>query len=448
MDGDFERHVMDRLDRIERRQTVLLVLACIFVVWLCGLTLGSDITIAVQDRQQFPQAEWPYIYYLTVENLPAERREETLRVLNFVICSLNNRVVIEQQLPVQLDDTLVRIDTRSLNWQTTFPAFIQQHYPYVAKRGSLCLVIKADFFIQAAMDQTVSGGFYHRFIFGKEIKKLGEFKELLGVSPEQTYRHGHIEARSGVSVNGVRLITTIPTNRRLDFWVTDDVQELSRDRDPLEHLDLTHKIDAHEAIGFLPKTVAATGEIGGLMTFMLANGEDNFQAKAPSNIVVDHTGIRGVEIINPLSCVACHREGLRPIAVNGLRQLISSGADVYARYDKQVAIEQFHLTDIQKLLDRGSSDYAVIIEAINGYTPEDNADAFVKVIRAYDAPVTLDGAARDLLCKPEDLKHALAVYGALPARLAALAHGTPIPRDAWEEVYYVALEAMARWRAK
>jgi hypothetical protein len=445
---EFQRHVMDELRTLKSRQNAILLLICILIVWLCGLSLGSDITIAVQDRQQFGQADFPYIYYMTVEHLPVERRDETLNVLKFAICSLNSRVVIEQQLPVPIDDTLVRIDTRALGWEHTFPEFLKEHYPYVVQRGALCLLIKADFFIQAAMDQTVSGGFYHRFIFGKELKTIDEFKQLLGVSPEADYRHGHIEARSGVSVQGVRLITAIPTSRRADFWITDDIEQIDRKRDPLEHLDLSHKPDAHEAIGALPKSVASTGALGSLQTYALANGAGVIQEKAPTNIVVDHTGIRGVEILNPVSCITCHQEGLRPIKTNALRQYIQSGADVFAKYETQVAIEQFHLTNIQTLLDRGNYDYSVILEAINGFTPKENAEAFAAVIRFYDAPLTLERAAQELLCTPEQLQHALAVYGNLPPRLAQLAHGIPIPRDAWEEVFPVAYEAMRRWRAK
>jgi len=46
---------------------------------------------------------------------------------------------------------------------------------------------------------------------------------------------------------------------------------------------------------------------------------------------------------------------------------------------------------------------------------------------------------------PGELKLALADYGALPARLAALAHGKPVNRHTAEAHWYLIQQALTKW---
>lgn len=437
---------MDRLDRIERRQTVLLVLACIFVVWLCGLSLGSDITIAVQDRQQFAADQHPYLYYFGTGHLPAERRDEVAAVLMFAICSLNDEQVVEQQLPVQIAPTVWRIDTRQVGWEHALPKMLKTYYPYSYADGQVLLLIRADWFIASALDQTVTGNSYFELLYGKAPKDLNEFLSFLGATQKASLEYGHIESRSGVAVQGTRLVKTLPTLGREDVWITFDTEEINRKTDPLENLDRSQKFDASEIIGALPKSVAATGELGHLQVYGLANAAGQMQTTAPANIVTDGTGIRGVEIRNGISCISCHTTALQPLKDNALRQFITSGAEAYADYKTQREIERFHLSRLDTMIQRHNEDYARIIWAINQMTPEQNSAAFQSVVRGYDKPLGLADAARELWCKPDDMRHSLALYGRLPARLSQLAHGLPIQRSSWESEYRIALAALQQWR--
>lgn len=428
---------------MRRRQTWLVVIVAVQLLWLAGLTFGSDLRAALEDRSRIPEENWAFIYYFGFEHLPPDVREETAKVLAFSVCSLNRSVVIEQQLPVQAGP-VYRIDTRQLGWQKTLPKLLKADYPYTTHQGKLPLVIRADWFIQHAMDQEVSGQTYFELVFGEPIEKLDQFFAKLGAANGSPLEFGHIEDKSGVAVNRTRLLKTIPTNRRTDVWITFDSSVIDEDSDPLEHLDNSFKHDASEVIGALVKS--ANGVYGNLQVYALANAAGEIQTKAPADIVVDSTGVRGVEIRNPVSCVVCHTDPLRLPTVNALRQYIQSGAEAFASYDKQQEIERFHLTSLDKLIERHNEDYAAILAVVNGMKPAENAAAFKAVIQRYDAPLTLEQAAREVNTQPNDLKLAIARAGSVPARLAQLAHGVPISRSVWEQQYRRVGYYVQEWR--
>lgn len=431
--------------QLRMQMRAMMMLICILIVVVVGQAFAGDADTALADRSSIPQSEWPYIYYFGTETADAEQRELLAKVLAFTICSLNDEVVIEHQLPRNVNG-VYRIDTRQLGWES-LPALLRDHYPYTPERGQLPLVVRADWFVQFAMDQEVGGDAYFRLLFGKDAPgTLDQFLSLLETQPGSKFEHGHIEDQSGVANSGTRLIATIPTKRRSDLWITYDAEELNTDTDPLEHLDRSQKFDASEIIGALPKTVSATGEIGHLQVYALSDSAGKLQNKAPAAIVTDHTGLRGVEIRNASSCIACHLEGLRPLSVNALREFVKSGAEAYADYKSREQIERFHLTQLGKLIERHNEDYAAVLLAINGLTPEENAKSFASTIKAYDKPLTIDDAARELTVTPRELALALAKYGQLPARVAKLAQGGTIQRSQWEFEYRTVVAAVRQWQ--
>lgn len=437
---------MRELAAIRRRQQALLMAVCVLILWLAGLTFGSDIRVAMADRAKLPEERHPYLYYFTTNTAANEQQELTAAVLKFAIASLTTETTLEKQLPVEVARGLYRIDTQFLGWEKTLPELLSKDYPYTNSPGKPPLVVRADWFVQYALDQEVGGDAYLQLLFGKPVKTLDEFLELFGVDLANDLTFGHIESNSGVAVNHTRVVTTYPTNRRTDMWITFDFKELNNDTDPLEHLDRgirdgEHNHDASELIVGIPKSSATTGQTGALQAYLLANGAGEVQVKAPADIVVDSTRLRGVEIRNAASCIACHVEGLRPLKTNGLREYLQSGAAAFAKYDTQAEIERFHLTAIGKFIERANEDYETAIKATNGLTAADNALAFKTVIQAYDAPITLESAARELYLKESDtLKNALAWWSStgkpLSARLASIAHGATMPRTSWESSEY------------
>lgn len=440
------QQLRDDIAGLQRRTTALLIVVCIIIGWLASLSFGSDIEIALADRATLPQSDWPYTYYFTLEATPQEHREVLEDVLCFAACSLSDSVVIEHQLPHNIFGVW-RIDTRGLGWEKTLPALLKAHYPYSSYQGELPMLVRADWFVQFALDQEVGGDAYFELIFGESPKKLDQFLGLLKAEAGSPFEFGHIEDRSGVSLTGTRLIATLPTRTRQGLWITYDSAELNQQTDPLEHLDRKMKFDASEVIGALPKTVASTGQIGHLQVYALFNANGDNQTKAPANIVTDSTGTRGVEIRNAMSCIACHAEGLRPLKVNALKEFVRSGAESYADYKTREQIERFHLTQLGTIIQRHNEDYAAILHAINGLTPEQNSQAFSAVIKRYDAPLTLETAAAELGCSVQELTLAMGYAGPLPARIAQLAHGGATHRSTFETEYRTLVGALSRWRS-
>lgn len=418
----------------------------------------SIIDESLADRSTLDASMHPYTCYLTTDNLPEESRERVARILAFSVCSMTRVTTLENQLPYEVRPGLYRINLLNLGWYETLPQILVDSYPYGSRPHYWPLVIRADWFIQFCMDQEEGGDAYLQLLFGKKgLKKLDEILAIIEADVPSDYTFGHIESNSGVALNKTRVITTVPTSQRVDCWITYDYVEINRKTDPLENLlrgirDGQHGHDASEIIFGIPKSLASTGQTGLLQAYVLADGKGNLQAKAPTNIVVDSTGVRGVEIRNPISCIACHKEGLRPLKENALREFVASGAVAYTDYKSQVEIDRYHLTNIDKLITRNNEDYEVIVQACNGYTAEQNSAAFILTIQEYDQPLKLEDAARELYVMPEDLRLAFGWASAhsypIGARLAQLAHGGEIQRDAWEKGdYYEAYKMLLAWRA-
>jgi hypothetical protein len=443
-------HEFDQLMReiagIRKRQNAMLFFGCVLVLWVASIAWGNDAREAIADRHQFPESEWPHLYYFTVSAADPTQREILGKVLAFTVASLNRQTIIEQQLPVRVGDKLYRIHTGNLGWDKTFPSLVGKDYPYSTHLGTAPLVIRADWFVQWSLDQEISGDAYLQLLFGKKIEKLDDFLKEFGVDVANDLTFAHIETNSGVAINRTRIVASYPTDARTDCWITYDYTELNQATDPLENLtrgikDGKHDQDASEIIVGLPKAMAATGQTGVLQAYLLADGNGNVQTKAPTNIVVDSTGVRGVEIRNPVSCVVCHVEGLRPTKTNGLRSYLLSGAAAFAKYEAQQEIERYHLTSVDKFIERNNEDYTAAIQAVNGLKPDENALAVKTVIQAYDKPVTLETAARELYTTPEVIKNALGWWSSLgkplSARTAAMAHGQAMARTSWERTEYL-----------
>jgi hypothetical protein len=446
--------LMAEMVAIRKRQNALLLVVCVLVFWMVKLSFGSDMAIAKADRDKFPADEHAYLYYLTTNTIDPTQRELAGKILRFAVASLTTETTLENQLPVVVAPGLYRIHTKNLGWDGVLPELLAQDYPYGIHPGRPELVVRADWFIQYALDQEVGGDAYLRLLFGKPIKTLDEFLAEFGVDKSNPLRFGHIETTSGVAINRTRIVSTFPTNKRTDCWITYDFVELNKNNDPIENLDrgirdAEHNHDASELIVGIPKASATTGQTGALQAYLLANGAGEVQVKAPTNIVVDSTRIRGVEIRNAVSCIACHLEGLRPLKQNGLKSYLQSGAAAFAKHDVQADIERFHLTGLDKYIERANEDYEAAVKMVNGLTAADNAIAFKAIIQAYDQDLTLDAAARELSAKPELMKNALAWWSSLgkpmSARLASMAHGLPMPRTSWESSEY--RQAYQIWRA-
>lgn len=427
-------------------------------ILLTCLTLGTnpDAEAAYADLATLPAASQPYAHYLTLSDQRSpEAKERLAKTLAFVLPSLSSKSYLGDQLPVRVSADLLRIDTRGLGWEKSLPVVLTNFYPYrpdLKAIGRYPRVFSGTWAAAELVDPTRTKDAQYLLLYGKTITTEAEFKSHWLVQGNKDLFYGRIESKSGVANELVRLIENQPAANRTSHWQTYDSRLIAGQTDPLETLGGKLKYDASELIAAIPKHYA--GKSGALQAYFLSDAKGKRQDKAPTDIVTDHTGLRGPEIINTFGCISCHAPaaGLIDPTLDAYREYILGGAKVFADYDTKRRIEQYLQSDIGKEMARGREDYAEAIRLCNGLTPEKNAANWVAVVKAYDAPVDLSQAAREVYSTPDELRNAIASYapsGKLSARLAALAHGQPMSRDQWiQSQHDLQLAILPAWRRK
>jgi hypothetical protein len=419
----------------------------LLIALFAGMAAANDGAAAYQDQlTQPPTAR----YVTTATAASALDRYKQEVALAFVVASTSRQDNLDYCRPVQVTDTLWRIDLAWLKWSVADWNHLVAKYPYHPQGLEKSTLVRADWLVLQLTDQTETDA-YLRFVFGKIPLTRDEALKLLAVDFNPTFRFGLIQGDSGVSVSGTRWIENRPISRGY-AWGTRDVLQLDGDSDPLERPDGGFVHDGEEWIVGLPKFDPATGFRGALQCYFLANGQGAIVARAPVDLVRDHREFRGfAEIRNPGSCIDCHDSGINPVGPNQLTEIIKSGVEAYADYANYQAIEAFHFSQLDREVNRNNEDFQGAALLACG-EPSAEASLYVKqVVEAYDAPVTLEQAAAEVYSEAVELKRALALGSAtgysLGACLSALAHDGAVPREAFEE-NYVAVRAIAEhWRA-
>jgi hypothetical protein len=138
---------------------------------------------------------------------------------------------------------------------------------------------------------------------------------------------------------------------------------------------------------------------------------------------------------------------------NGLRSLIALGVELKTYdYQKQEAIEAFHLSDTAKELERNCQDYEDAVKSCNGLSGPENAKAYKWCLEDYVGELDLERAAQEAYCSKEDLTNAIAYasdkYIVVGNRLAGLVHGRTVPRAQWEGDYRSVRVYLDTWNSK
>lgn len=412
---------------------------------------------AVADRATLPPEQAKYAVYLSLEDCPPTKRDELENALLFIVPSLSSKTYLAEQLPVRLRGTnLLRLQLDGLGWESTYPAVLAQHYvptyrPDLAHAKAVPLVVSGLWFAASIIDPIETGDAQYQLLYsGKPPKTVDEFLKFWAIQNEPEFVFGLIEGESGVAVQRTRLIENRPGARRNVAWLTRDSAAVSGTKDPLENLPNKTQFDAQEIIVCAPKW--SYGKSGMLQHYFLANGQGVRQEKAPADVVVDHSGIRGVEIRNTISCLACHSTGINPPTSDAFRTYIESGARV-AFLDKQaqLATDRYLGSDVAKEVTDCQQQYADGVALCNGLSVQENTRAIVTVVQTFDQAVDLQQAARELYCEPRELQLALAYYSrtqTLTGRLALLAQDKSISRNQWKASYPQAQQVLYQWSQK
>lgn len=425
-----------------------------FLLWMSSVAHGQVTTLFERDMKNAlsnrdstytNQADWPFIYYLSLGNTIDVERDELRLATKFMVASTSMQPILEDTIPVDIPQTnLLRIDIRLLGWEyADWHTVIAARYPY---HESVPLVIRADWLLLELADMHASDS-YHRLLYGGNPlpKTRDEVLKKLGVANESEHKFGLIEGQSGVSVQGIRLIENRPVFRGY-AWGTSDVLALDGNRDPLLHPTGTFPFDGQEWIIGVPKLSRQTGDRGALQVYFLNDKNANLVGRAPIDLVVDETRFRGLhEIRVPGSCIQCHTTGINPPTTNEVRELINSGISVAADKQSEQAISKFHLGDPIKEVHRNQDDYQSMVEIGFGVKSSRVSEVFKRAIERYEKPLDLVMTAEEM---GVDVKvwadSILRVAGSPDAgpRLPGLIKKRTIPRRQWEEDYLYGVDIL------
>jgi hypothetical protein len=450
-------------------------LLAILALALVAPLAGDDRIVAASADYEAVKAsgtdDYLYVRYLIVS--PEEGIEAPVhwqRALAFTLASASLEVNLNRQLPIAIAPGVYRVDLRGLGWDThdLMEVLKTEGYPYGHEKNPL--YIRGDWLIYQLGDSSESVA-YETLLFGKDgrPKNRDEWLAKLGVDVAQVEKleleHGLIEGRSGVAVqsgasgNKIRVLKFYD---RLGGYAsgTLDFLKITPENSPLEHPDLKGiKHDGEEWIVGVTKSwsrdpaydIKTTGR-GALQFYFLTNGDGGNVTEAPLKLVEDHSKFKGIASIRtPGSCISCHTTGLNAPTVNLLQSWIEGGIELKAKdYDAQQFIERFHLGGVSTEIERANEDFAATINAACSCKPPEAVAAYVAANDWYRADVTLETAAMELGCTPEELRNALAYASEagvdVGGHLSALAHGEPVGRFTWEGLYLKAVDYLAAWR--
>lgn len=419
---------------------------------LLAAAISIDGPAAVADRNNFPPEEWPYLRWATVEPIDPEGRESAKIAFKLAMASASPAEILEHCVPVDVSPTLMRFDLRLMQFNEADWNRITLRDPY--KTGaSYPMLSRADWLTVQISDCKTVPDAYYPLVFGGEIPKTRQRAlQILKVDPTPSLTLSLIEGASGIAVNNakIRWLDNFPVARGSAFG-TRDVLTVQAHKDPLERLDGTFPHDGEEWIVHRRKVSLRTRNEGTLACYFLADGTGKIVNAAPIDLVRDATEFRGKpEIVNPGSCISCHSRGYNLPTLNALVAENHGGVDRFAKYDDQIALERRLYANLEKIFDRGNEDYETAVVDGIGCKPVTAAASFQLCVSRYDEPVTLETAARELYVDSEQLRQAIALESNRPGtpmttRVAGLAHGLAIPREAFEEAWYALWYLTKKW---
>ncbi|MDF1860299.1 MAG: hypothetical protein P1U87_08790 [Verrucomicrobiales bacterium] len=300
-----------------------------------------------EDLREAGESERRFYRYLTLTNLHNARDVEGKSLVSDLdphraaigklINSLSMNAKITRPVAVDEAQTVYRIDLRDYNWYPEDWDKVIEYYPYgiigidrqkeqLIERytGSKLAYIRGDWFTFAAaqpplydeiMDQLL--GFE---VTSKDDDVLGMLEEALGVDRMENLQEGRA-MRAGFQFSGVSEANRLIERHELGshqgaYWVSYDFTPLSPKRSqelklaPLGPMgagltddeDHIFEHDGGEMIYNLPN---------GLQGYMLTTNDGKRLDRAPIEIVQDDNRQDNV-ILNGISCMACHDQGVKP----------------------------------------------------------------------------------------------------------------------------------------
>ena len=440
-----------------------------------------------------------YFVLIHLHNQPPERVSDQYLTLvragvSKVLNSLSWRAGIVVPKPLDAQGTVLAFDLRDVDWdpdpdqgRADLWVELTSRYPYALRHdlfpdhlriqqmardiyrwtGTDVPWVRADWFVAVASQpplyhtllyDAVFERFRHRRLIEVPLAggsnslepamQLQDLEALLGVNIRANLRRRRV-ARAGFTQSGVssqpRLVERHAT-RFGALWIsydfapgnpTDDVQSHPLgppgvfDHDP-QLRPLVFRHNGGEVIYHLPN---------GMYGYLLVLSDGRRINFGPPEIVGDsRKTIGNTLIVNGLSCMACHRQGL----IRDFRDTVRFGARGLNSHARRIVRRLFlDPADMEKLIQRDQARYLQALEAAVGpflrSGPEDRRpteelpEPIGPVARRFLVQeLDLEELAAELMIAPEKLRGAIEFSPAIKRQLAAVTKGGRIKRVAWE----------------
>lgn len=384
-----------------------------------------------------------------------------------VINSLSWQPSIVVPEPIDPQQTVLRIDLRDLGWdeQGLWNELLKV-YPYGLRQttdreprhrdlarevyelagvdqpqGGGLPAVRADWFI----DTATRGPLYDKFLHLP--RNVRELEKTLKVNPESDFLRDRL-VRAGFAESGVSR-----NNRLVDrhvatfgaYWKSYDFAK-SEGRGDLFKYPLGPKFPGN------PFEAQAFEHQGGEMIFNLPNGlQAYYLAKAdgeqldigPVSIVRDLKETSGTpEVVNGLSCIACHEHGMKRFN-DTIRQGLAVGGEAAIKVDRlfpeKKKMDEWLAADEKRFMEAAAKAFAQFLQVGEDASRPfaDFPDPVGHLARLYQADLRLEEAAVELGF-PDPKELLLLIRGNTTLRqqvgLGPLVDGAAIKRSKWADV--------------
>ena len=188
------------------------------------------------------------------------------------------------------------------------------------------------------------------------------------------------------------------------YWQTFDSREAKDEKNPLRILNGGFKFDAQEVFGHGPN---------GMLVWGLFDDKGARQDSAPDFIASDSTS-HGTDrrVHAGVSCIRCHlpNNGINPVDGWARNLFVGELKLQSPDYEKLRELRQKYLRDLEGPMEDSRRVYTRAILQATGLKPAELGVAYAEAFAGYDAPVTLERAARDAGMEPAAFQLALKSY--------------------------------------
>ncbi len=385
----------------------------------------------------------PFIRYLSLHDLynmgACESTLERGRIAaSKLVNSLSTNFATHP--PVQTGDggVLLRIDIRDYNWDSQGDAVDKWEQSLTANPQVVRIDSDSAETVRALTGtdvpvQTLASflffstqpPLYHEMVgIPENLDDLLNNSELdLNVDPDQAIADDILSA-AGVVISGVsdqnRVVQRIPIAASRSFWLSFDFASNSGQQSILGN-PLDFVADGSEVIFSLPN---------GLHAYMIVDSNGSRIDRAPTSIVRDPLQPTQ-EVINGISCMSCHAQGLLP-AKDVVRGHVENFPFLFdgetIELVKQLYIPQ---DEFQLQID---ADTAAYHQAIIGAGAEliPSSDPLVQTFLTYDRNLDITQITAELGVSAQNLTF---VLSELDANLVSVLEGGRLRRDTFNEIF-------------